>query len=82
VWRRRRGRIVAVGTTTVRTLESAAQSGSLQPFSAQTKLFIRPPYDFRAVDCLLTNFHLPRSSLLVMVSAGWIIFSRDISLCD
>ena len=67
--RERGGRIVAVGTTAVRTLESAAQSGRLQPWRGETDLFIRPPYRFRAVDCLLTNFHLPRSTLLVLVSA-------------
>lgn len=62
------GRIVAVGTTTVRTLETAAQSGTLQPFCGETDLFVRPPFVFGVVDCLLTNFHLPRSSLLVLVS--------------
>jgi S-adenosylmethionine:tRNA ribosyltransferase-isomerase len=67
--RRQGGRIVAVGTTSVRTLESAAASGTLAPFTGQTELFIRPPYEFHAVDALLTNFHLPRSSLLVLVSA-------------
>jgi S-adenosylmethionine:tRNA ribosyltransferase-isomerase len=67
--RERGGRIVAVGTTSVRTLESASQSGTLRPFGGETNLFIRPPYQFRTVDCLLTNFHLPRSSLLVLVSA-------------
>ena len=62
------GRIVAVGTTSVRTLETASQSGELQPFRGPTNLFIRPPYAFRSVDVLLTNFHLPRSTLLVLVS--------------
>jgi len=61
------GAIVAVGTTAVRSLESAASSGTLQPFRGDTRLFIRPPYQFRAVDKLLTNFHLPRSTLLVLV---------------
>lgn len=61
------GRIVAVGTTTVRTLESASQSGQLEPWTGETNLFIRPPYQFRSVDMLLTNFHLPRSTLLVLV---------------
>ncbi|MBW3597356.1 MAG: tRNA preQ1(34) S-adenosylmethionine ribosyltransferase-isomerase QueA [Planctomycetes bacterium] len=61
------GRIVAVGTTTVRVLESAARDGALQPFRGETDLFIRPPYTFRAVDALMTNFHLPRSTLLVLV---------------
>ncbi|MCD6303255.1 MAG: tRNA preQ1(34) S-adenosylmethionine ribosyltransferase-isomerase QueA [Anaerolineae bacterium] len=64
-------RIVAVGTTSVRVLESAARgpSGSLQPLDGPTALFIRPGYTFRAVDALLTNFHLPRSTLLMLVSA-------------
>lgn len=62
-------RIIAVGTTVARALESAASSGELRPFRGTTHLFIYPGYRFRVVDCLLTNFHLPRSSLLVMVSA-------------
>lgn len=62
------GRIVAVGTTSVRTLETAAQSGEVAAWSGSTKLFIRPPYEFKAIDCLLTNFHLPKSTLLVLVS--------------
>lgn len=61
------GRVVAVGTTVVRTLESAARGGSLEAWAGETDLFIRPPYAFRAVDVLLTNFHLPRSTLLVLV---------------
>ena len=61
------GRIVAVGTTSVRVLETAARGGSLAPFCGPTDLFIRPPYTFRAVDALLTNFHLPRTTLLVLV---------------
>jgi S-adenosylmethionine:tRNA ribosyltransferase-isomerase len=63
------GRVVAVGTTSVRTLETASRDGSFQPWSGATNLFIRPPYEFHGVDCLLTNFHLPRSTLLVLVSA-------------
>lgn len=63
------GRVVAVGTTSVRVLESAAASGTLRPFRGETNLFIRPPYRFRGVDALMTNFHLPRSTLLVLVSA-------------
>jgi len=63
------GRIVAVGTTSVRTLESASHSRRLEAWSGETDLFIRPGYEFRSVDCLLTNFHLPRSTLLVLVSA-------------
>ena len=65
--RRRGGRLVAVGTTSVRLLETAAAGGELMPFSGQTDLFIRPPYKFRTVDALLTNFHLPRTTLLVLV---------------
>jgi len=63
------GRIVAIGTTSVRVLESAAAGGELEPWSGKTNLFIRPPYEFRAVDVLLTNFHLPRTTLLVLVRA-------------
>jgi S-adenosylmethionine:tRNA ribosyltransferase-isomerase len=63
------GRVIAVGTTTVRTLESVAAAGSLRPFCGETDLFIRPPYMFRVVDALLTNFHLPRSTLLVLLAA-------------
>lgn len=63
------GRIVAVGTTSVRTLESAVHDGRVRDWRGETQLFIRPPYRFQAVDCLLTNFHLPRSTLLVLVSA-------------
>ena len=58
-------RVIAVGTTTVRALESAARYGA----EGRTDLFIRPPFDFRVVDVLLTNFHQPRSSLLVMLEA-------------
>lgn len=65
--RRRGGRVVAVGTTSVRLLETAAADGTLRAFRGQTDLFIRPPYEFRAVDALLTNFHLPRTTLLVLV---------------
>jgi S-adenosylmethionine:tRNA ribosyltransferase-isomerase len=63
------GRIVAIGTTSVRTLETAFRHGSFRPYSGTTDLFIRPPYQFGGTDCLLTNFHLPRSTLLVLVSA-------------
>lgn len=61
------GRIVAIGTTTTRLLETAAAGGGIEPFCGPTELFIRPPYAFRAVDALMTNFHLPRSTLLVLV---------------
>lgn len=68
--RPRGGRIVAIGTTSLRLLESAAaETGEVQPFSAETRLFILPGYRFRAIDLLLTNFHLPRSTLLMLVSA-------------
>jgi len=63
------GRIVAVGTTTCRVLETCARGGSLEPSEGYTDLYIRPPFEFRVVDALLTNFHLPRSSLLVLVCA-------------
>ena len=61
------GRIVAVGTTSVRVLETAAGDGVVRPWEGQTELFIRPPYRFRAVDALMTNFHLPRTTLLILV---------------
>ena len=64
------GRIVAVGTTSLRLLESAtAEDGTIQPFAGETAIFITPGYRFRAVDILLTNFHLPRSTLFMLVSA-------------
>ena len=63
------GRVIAVGTTAVRSLECASQRGSLQPFRGETDLFILPGYRFRTVDAMLTNFHLPQSSLLMLVSA-------------
>ncbi|HEX2896892.1 MAG TPA: tRNA preQ1(34) S-adenosylmethionine ribosyltransferase-isomerase QueA [candidate division Zixibacteria bacterium] len=64
------GRIIAVGTTSVRTLESAPiKSGQVQSFSGPIDLYIRPGHNFKAVDLLVTNFHLPRSSLLILVSA-------------
>jgi S-adenosylmethionine:tRNA ribosyltransferase-isomerase len=68
--RTRGGKIVAVGTTSVRTLESAPMtSGIIDPFTGPVDLFIRPGFEFKVVDRLLTNFHLPQSSLLVLVSA-------------
>jgi S-adenosylmethionine:tRNA ribosyltransferase-isomerase len=63
------GRVVAVGTTTTRTLESAASGGELQPFCGETGLFIHSPFEFRVVDALVTNFHLPRTTLLLLVGA-------------
>lgn len=67
--RARGGRVVAVGTTVVRALESAARAGALRPFQGDTDIFIYPGYRFRAVDALLTNFHLPESTLLMLVCA-------------
>jgi S-adenosylmethionine:tRNA ribosyltransferase-isomerase len=67
--RERGGRVVAVGTTVVRALESAAQSGRLEPYAGDTRLFITPGYRFRVVDALVTNFHLPESTLLMLVCA-------------
>jgi len=67
--RRRGGRVVAVGTTSVRSLESAAAAGELRPYSGDTRLFIFPGYRFRVVDALITNFHLPESTLLMLVCA-------------
>ncbi len=63
------GRVIAVGTTAVRALEGAAQDGALQPYCGKTNLFIYPGYRWRVVDGLITNFHLPKSSLLMLVSA-------------
>jgi S-adenosylmethionine:tRNA ribosyltransferase-isomerase len=72
--RARGGRIVAVGTTAVRTLETTRG----QPFRGETSLYIRPPYDFTTVDALITNFHLPRTSLLLLAGAfaGESLFRR------
>ena len=67
--RARGGRVVAVGTTAVRALESAALGGRLEPFSGDTQLFITPGFRFRVVDAMVTNFHLPESTLLMLVSA-------------
>ncbi len=67
--RDRGGRVVAVGTTAVRSLETAAQSGSLKPYSGDSRIFIYPPYRFQVVDAMITNFHLPESTLLMLVSA-------------
>jgi S-adenosylmethionine:tRNA ribosyltransferase-isomerase len=67
--RARGGRVVAVGTTSLRALESAAAAGVLEAGSGDTALFIRPGYRFKVVDALITNFHLPQSTLLMLVSA-------------
>jgi S-adenosylmethionine:tRNA ribosyltransferase-isomerase len=64
------GRTVAVGSTALRLLESAAgEDGTVRPFAGETAIFITPGYRFRAVDLMLTNFHLPRSTLFMLVSA-------------
>jgi S-adenosylmethionine:tRNA ribosyltransferase-isomerase len=71
--RREGGRIIAVGTTTVRTLESAARLAdpeeNIAPFEGPTDLYILPGYTFKAVDAMITNFHLPRSTLIMLVGA-------------
>jgi S-adenosylmethionine:tRNA ribosyltransferase-isomerase len=67
--RARGGQVVAVGTTSLRALEAAAQCGELQAGPAETDIFITPGYKFRVVDRLITNFHLPKSTLLMLVSA-------------
>jgi S-adenosylmethionine:tRNA ribosyltransferase-isomerase len=61
--------VIAVGTTSVRTLETAVQGAVIQPYSGPTGLFLYPGYQFKVVDGMITNFHLPRSSLLMLVSA-------------
>jgi S-adenosylmethionine:tRNA ribosyltransferase-isomerase len=63
------GRIIAVGTTAVRSLETATADGELRPFSGDSRIFIYPGYDFKVIDGLITNFHLPESTLLMLVSA-------------
>ena len=63
------GSVIAVGTTTTRTLETAARGGTLETFTGESNLFIHPPFPFRVIDGLLTNFHLPRTTLLLLVQA-------------
>lgn len=67
--RQRGGRVIAVGTTSVRSLETASQGGTLQPFEGETDIFLYPGKPFHVVDALITNFHLPESTLLMLVSA-------------
>ena len=67
--RQRNGRVIAVGTTSVRSLETAAQGGVLAPYEGETDIFIYPGFEFRVVDAMITNFHLPQSTLLMLVSA-------------
>ncbi len=63
------GRVIAVGTTAVRCLETASQSGDIEPYQGDTQIFIFPGYEFKAIDGLITNFHLPESTLVMLVSA-------------
>ena len=63
------GRVIAVGTTSVRTIESASRMGKIEAFSGETDLYITPGYTFKCVDAMITNFHLPKSTLLMLVSA-------------
>ncbi len=67
--RQRGGRVIAVGTTSVRSLETASQSGELMPFCGDSEIFIYPGYQFHSVDAMVTNFHLPESTLIMLVSA-------------
>jgi S-adenosylmethionine:tRNA ribosyltransferase-isomerase len=67
--RKQGGRVVAVGTTCVRSLEAASRSGVIKPYQGDTRLFIKPGYQFRSVDAMVTNFHLPQSTLLMLVAA-------------
>ncbi len=67
--RQQGGRVIAIGTTSVRSLEAASTSGQIEPFQGDTQIFIRPGYTFRSVDAMVTNFHLPESTLLMLVSA-------------
>lgn len=62
-------RVIAVGTTSVRCLETSASTGEIQPYQGETNIFIYPSYEYKVVDCLITNFHLPESTLLMLVSA-------------
>src|SRR5262249_22617289 len=65
----RGGRVIAIGTTATRALETAACGGELRPWRGETDLYIHPPYPFRVLDGLVTNFHLPRTTLLLLVAA-------------
>ncbi|HKB06361.1 MAG TPA: S-adenosylmethionine:tRNA ribosyltransferase-isomerase, partial [Gemmataceae bacterium] len=65
----RAGKVIAVGTTATRALESAARDGELKPWQGETDIYIYPPYRFRVLDGLITNFHLPRTTLLLLVAA-------------
>jgi len=63
------GRVIAVGTTSVRCLETASKDGEIKPYNGETDIFIYPGYDFKSVDAMVTNFHLPKSTLLMLVSS-------------
>jgi S-adenosylmethionine:tRNA ribosyltransferase-isomerase len=65
----RGGRIIAVGTTTTRSLETASREGEIKPFQGETDIFIYPGFEFKCIDAMITNFHLPASTLLMLVSA-------------
>ena len=67
--KREGGRVIAIGTTSVRALESASASGTLQAYSGDTRLFLTPGSEFHTVDAMVTNFHLPESTLLMLVCA-------------
>ncbi|MCG8613323.1 MAG: tRNA preQ1(34) S-adenosylmethionine ribosyltransferase-isomerase QueA [Pseudomonadales bacterium] len=67
--RARGGRVIAVGTTSVRSLETASAAGAIAPYAGETDIFIYPGYEFKAVDALITNFHLPESTLIMLISA-------------
>lgn len=67
--RARGGRVIAVGTTSVRALETASRGGEIRPYAGETRLFIYPGYEFKSVDAMITNFHLPESTLLMLVCA-------------
>ena len=68
-WPSAGGRVVAVGTTVVRALETAARDGVVAPYAGDTRIFITPGFAFKLIDVLITNFHLPKSSLMMLVSA-------------
>lgn len=63
------GRVIPVGTTALRLIESAARSGQIEPWEGETDIFIYPGFEFHVTDALMTNFHLPKSTLLMLVSA-------------
>ena len=67
--RARGGRVIAVGTTALRLIETAARNGEIAPFSGETDIFIRPGHNWAVTDGLITNFHLPKSTLLMLVAA-------------